>query len=147
MLMGVNAEIIGNSPFYKFNFIMGVISGILVMASNYFLIHKFGMNGAALSTLLNISIVNIARYYYINHKINMHPFSKETLKVALIGLLTFVIIYLIPNIELTMYGAYVNIALRSLIIVFVFIGSVYYFKISEDFNNIIRKGLRTIRIK
>lgn len=146
MGMGLNMEIIANSPYYKFNFILAVFSGVMVIFTNYFLIHKYGMNGAALSTFLNFGILNLIRFIYIKFKLNIQPFSKSSLTLLILGIVCYFVVSYIPDFGNSFFDLLLNIAIRSLVILLVFIGPVFYFKVSEDFNNIILKGLSSIGI-
>ena len=57
---------------------------ISVYFLNDILIDIYSINGAALSTLLVVSIFTIVKIIYIKFKLNISPYSVHSLKVLLI---------------------------------------------------------------
>jgi O-antigen/teichoic acid export membrane protein len=138
MVTGVNTEIILNSPHYKFNFILIIFSAFLLIALNYFLIPVFGMNGAALSILIILAGSNIVKYLFLLLKFRMQPFSVQTFYILLLGLTTYLIVYFIPLTGGGVFFSFLNIAIRSALIFILFGGSVMYFRLSADMDQMVK---------
>jgi O-antigen/teichoic acid export membrane protein len=143
MATGVNTEIILNSPYYKFNFILILFAALLLITSSYFLIPIYGINGAALSTLISFVVFNAIKSIFIYLKFRIHPFSSRTFIILLFASIAFSLAIFTPVVGFGLFSPFINIALRSMIIVLGFMGPVIYFKISEDVdllkNHILKK--------
>ncbi|GAL83274.1 membrane export protein [Sporocytophaga myxococcoides] len=148
MVTGSNAEIILNSPFYKINFIIVIISGVLTIAANFILIPKYDMYGAAFATFISFGIMNFIKSYIIYKKIGLHPFTKETLHIILIGGGIFLLLECVPEIgNNNIYWVLFSIGLKSFLTIMIFIFLVYYLKFSAELNNIIDMILQFIKSK
>ena len=122
---------ISTSKHYKVQIYLSFILIGLMILTNYFFIPIFGLTGAAISTTLSFLIFNIIRQIYFVYRWKMQPYRIDLLYTTLIGLLTFVIIYQIPTIKYFV----VDIILRSILVIILFGGTVYFFKISNEINN------------
>jgi O-antigen/teichoic acid export membrane protein len=141
MLSSVNYQIISISPFYRFNLYMGIITILLLIATNYLFINRYGLVGAAVGSLISMILVNSARYLFLIVKYRMSPFSFDSLKIMLLFAGVFLISELVPNVS----NLFVNAALKSTLIAVCFIPSAYFLKCSEDFNQVIDKYLNKLR--
>jgi len=73
----------------------------------------------------------------------IQPFTAKTLKLILIGVVTYFI-----GMNLSSIGnTFLDIILRSGIISLLYVGAIWYFKISEDLNELIIQGLAKVGIK
>ena len=117
-----------------------LLLGGLNVACNVFFIDSYGLQGAAIATLLSLTVYNLVKYLFIRHYMKMTPFGLNTLKVIGIGILVFAILYVMPMPESNI----VSIIVRSSLISSLFIGLVYLSKASLDFNNMIVKYGRMI---
>jgi O-antigen/teichoic acid export membrane protein len=81
---GVNYSIITYSNFFKLGAVFYFLLLILTIALNIVLIPRFGITGAAVATALVSVIHNLLRFVLIKVKLNMQPFSIESLKIILI---------------------------------------------------------------
>ena len=105
---GVNYSILIYSRHYKLGAIFYFILLLLTILLNMILIPLFGITGAAIATC-SISIIhNLLRLMFIKIKLNMQPFSINSLKIVLIILLAISIGFII-KIE----NKYVSILLRA----------------------------------
>lgn len=127
-LLGNNNAILYNSEYYRAVLLMGVVLAVLTILFNLWLIPKYGIEGAAYATFLAICIYNIVKFLYVKLKFDIQPFTGETFKVLSLLLLMGALFYFL---QFTFHPI-VNIALKSIIIVVMYIGVLYRFKISED---------------
>ncbi len=92
MMTGVNVEIIATSPKYKFNTYFNVVLAILIIILNYFFIQYWGIVGAALSTAVAMTTINIARAYYLKRAYDFRLLSLKFAKVLMIGTIFLIIV-------------------------------------------------------
>jgi hypothetical protein len=105
------------------------------------LIKAFGLVGAALATLISISLFNIIKMIFIQIKFRMHPLSIQMVYISLIAALSYFIVYFIP----LNLNPIINLLLRSAIFACCFLLPVYYLKISKDLNDVIHAGIKQIK--
>ena len=133
MITGINGTIIVNSKYYRYDLYTNIILVLTTVITNYFLILKYGIDGAAMATAISISLFNLIRLILIKVKMNMHPFSLKTIKTILLLFVMFFALDFLPN---SSY-AFVDIIWKSIVVFILFISAVMYFKLSEDINKII----------
>jgi O-antigen/teichoic acid export membrane protein len=133
MITGINGTIIVNSKYYRYDLYTNVILVLTTVITNYFLILKYGIDGAAMATAISISLFNFIRLILIKVKMNMHPFSLQTIKTILLLFVMFFALDFLPN---SSY-AFVDIIWKSIVVFILFISAVMYFKLSEDINKLI----------
>lgn len=138
MGMGTNTEIIANSNFYRWNVVIMPFFAIAVIVSNLIFIPIYGINGAAIASLISICVYNIIRFLLVKIKLNMQPFSFNTLKIIFI----LSISYLLGAFSIyTSEYALVNIIITSLQIIIPFIILILFLKPSEDLDKVIKRYL------
>ena len=133
MITGINGTIIVNSKYYRYDLYTNVILVLTTVITNYFLILKYGIDGAAMATAISISLFNLIRLILIKVKMNMHPFSLQTIKTILLLFVMFFALDFLPN---SSY-AFVDIIWKSIVVFILFISAIMYFKLSEDINEVI----------
>lgn len=85
----VNSEILVFSRYYRFNLVLTIAMSILIIAVNYLLIPIYGIEGAAIGSAFVMLIFNLVKYGYLKIQLKLDPFSKETLKILLVGIIIF----------------------------------------------------------
>jgi O-antigen/teichoic acid export membrane protein len=133
MITGINGTIIVNSKYYRYDLYTNVILVSTTVITNYFLILKYGIDGAAMATAISISLFNLIRLILIKVKMNMHPFSLQTIKTIVLIFVMFFALDFLPN---SSY-AFLDIIWKSIVVFILFISAVMYFKLSEDINKVI----------
>lgn len=136
-MLGNNNAILYNSDHYRAILFLGVFLAISTILFNWFLIPRIGIVGAALATFVAVFIYNLLKLLYVKQKLDLQPFTKETFKVIFLILLVFAIFYALQF----PFHPLVNIALKSLLIIALYIGVLYRFKISEDVFGVLSKYL------
>ena len=137
MATGINNQVIGYSKFFRFNFYAVICLALLNVVNNYLFIPNFGINGAAMATLASMVLYNLLKCSFVWWKFRMQPFSKETAYAILLGL----ILYALVHYSVTIENPFLAIALRSGLFLGLFVGAVYFLKISEDIRTFIDKHL------
>jgi O-antigen/teichoic acid export membrane protein len=130
---GVNGSIIVNSKYYKYDLITNILLVIFTVISNYILIPKYGINGAAMATALSVFLFNLIRLILIKVKMGLQPFSLKTLYTVLILLGVYGI-----SIYLPLSGnLYVDIIWKTFVVVAIFIPLLLALELSEDINKMV----------
>ena len=129
----INNQIINYSKYYRFGFYAILFMAALNISANIILIHEHQIIGAAAATLLSLSLYNIAKLFFIKWRFNMQPFSINTIWIILIASVAFLIGKLIPTTEI----AIVDILIKSIVIMAIYISAVLYFNISQEFKDLV----------
>lgn len=137
-IIGNNNAILFNSDYYRVVLVLGAFLAITTVVLNILLIPKYGINGAAIATFTSIVVYNLAKVAFVYLKFKMTPFSAETFKTII--LITFIggLFYFweFP------FHAFVNIALKSLLIVLCYTLVIYRLNFSEDISKLINKVIK-----
>ena len=135
MSIGCINNIISNSKYYYYIFWFSIISSVLAVVLNLYLIQDYGIIGAAYATFLVILIMNSLKLYLVNIKFKIHPYSYDTIKIII--LTTFIYI-IFNNLKLT-FEPVISIAVKSALILILYTLAAYIFKLSDDVNIFIDK--------
>ena len=135
MSIGCINNIISNSKYYYYTFWFSLFSSILAVVLNIYLITEYGIVGAAYATLIVLIIMNSLKLYLIKVKFNIHPFSKDTVKIIVLSVLGFVIF---SNLKLD-FDPVLNIIVKSSLVLILYTLSAYIFRLSDDVNIFIDK--------
>ena len=135
MVSGINGTIIVNSKYYRYDLYTNVILVFVTIATNYLLIPEYGIDGAAMATAISVLLFNFIRLILIKVKINMHPFSLQTIKTIVLLFAMFFALNFLPN---SSY-AFADIIWKSIVVVILFIPAVMYFNLSEDITAIVKE--------
>jgi O-antigen/teichoic acid export membrane protein len=85
----INSEILVFSKYYRFNLFLTIIMSALIIVLNYLMIPIYGIEGAAGASAIVMLLFNVVKYLFLKMKLGLEPFSKETLKILGVGILTF----------------------------------------------------------
>ena len=143
MLGGTAPQILASSKHYKVQTYLMLAFTLLVILTNYIFIPLYGINGAALATLISKLSVNIARYLIVYKLFKLQPYNYKFLLIILFLLLMLGLNYFIP----VQSNFIMDIFLRSSIIGLVFFVLIYSFNISEDINNQINQIIAKLKQK
>lgn len=136
MITGVKGIIIAVSKYYKYQSVLTVILLVLLVSTNLLLIPKFGITGAAIGSLLSMTLFNMLRIGLIYKKFRIHPFGRKTLYVIALVIMSLLIYYfLFSGISNPIMLAFLNVVL----IILVFFIPMLYFKISPEFSTLIEE--------
>lgn len=136
--LGINTAILYNSRYYGTLLLMGVVLGVLTIALNAWLIPRQGLTGAALATLLAITLYNVAKLLFVKLKFGLVPWSRNSLGIFGLALATYFLFSWIPF----NFHPILNIILKSLLIGLFYLGVVVKFRLSEDLVHLIQKRFK-----
>ena len=134
MSFGCGPAILATSSFYKITLPFSIAMAISVYFLNDVLIDLYGINGAAISTLIVLSVFTFLKVLFIKHKLKINPYNFNSIKIILIVMLMYLSISYVGF----MHSAFIDIVLRSVIVSIIYIGLIYYLNLSTAINNIIK---------
>jgi len=135
MFMGTSNQIIFNSKYYTISAYQNMAFIVLLIVTNLLFIPMYGIVGAAIASLISKFLFNLFKYIFIRAKLKLQPFNIKTAYLIVLGLSTFGISKLLP--ELPHY--LLDIIIRSLLITLVFGVGVLALNLSEDVNEWVKK--------
>ena len=135
MSIGCVNNIISNSKYYYYTFWFSLFSSLLAVILNIYLITEFGIIGAAYATLIVLAIMNSLKIYLVRVKFNIHPYSRDTIKIIILSVLTY---FVFSNLQLG-FQPVINIIVKSSLVLILYTLSAYIFKLSDDVNIFIDK--------
>ena len=138
MSMGCLNNIISNSKYYPYVFWFSVISAVLAVLLNYYLISAYGIMGAAFATLIVILFINSCKLILIYYAFNIHPYNRKSLSIIGSIFLIYGMVYSIPSIG----SPILAILLRSLAILILFLVPFYFFKWSSEIAAVLKRFSR-----
>ena len=141
MSFGCGPAILATSKFYKITLPFSIGMALSVYFLNDYLIDLMGINGAALSTLIVVALFTFLKIIYIKSKLNLSPYSFNSVKTLLIIGSLFLIF---ENISFPFKGISL-IIINSLIIGLVYTLVVYYSNLSGTLNKFLRNVLSKLR--
>jgi O-antigen/teichoic acid export membrane protein len=142
MATGVNGHIIMNSRFYRYDLYTNILLLVLTIGTNLLLIPVYGIVGAALATAISIFVYNFVKFLIVWVKFDMQPFQWNA--GAIVGIAA-VCLYISEQIPY-MINFFVDVTVRSLIILLLFTSAVILFRLSEDFQNLALESLKRLKI-
>lgn len=142
LILGNNNAIILNSKYYKSVLAFGFLLVFLMIGLNRVFIPLYGIDGAALATLLSVLVYNTIKLLFVVKRMNLYPFTDKTFKSFGIIAVSFVLFYFW---DFSFYPL-VNIFLKSVLITSFYLFFNYKLKISEEINQVINQLLRKFRL-
>lgn len=136
-LLGNNNSILFNSDYYRSILFFGVLLAALAIVFNLWLIPNYGINGAAIASFSAFFIYNTLKLGYVKLKFKILPFTNETFKV----LVLLIVVGAIFSFVSFPFHPIINIGLKSILMIVLYVGILYRFKISEDVYGVLNKFL------
>ncbi|MCC6461750.1 MAG: polysaccharide biosynthesis C-terminal domain-containing protein [Saprospiraceae bacterium] len=141
MASGLNNQLVYFSRHYRFSILSLGILAVANVAFNLWLIPIYGLNGAAISTLISVACYNVFNLFLVYRKMNMQPFSWQTLLVVGLAVGVMTAVWWVPSTGYLL----LNIGLRSGLFALGFGGLVLYFRVSADLNQLWEKALQQLK--
>ncbi|MDB5230248.1 MAG: polysaccharide biosynthesis protein [Chitinophagaceae bacterium] len=132
---GTNAQIIATSSFWRVDFTTNVIYTLLALPLNYILISRYGLLGAAYSTLISLSFYNVMRFGFLWYKFNLQPYNLKDLFTVIAAVISAGAAYFVPHI----FSAVTDIIIRSGVFLVLFVPAIYFCNVSGEITELIKK--------
>jgi O-antigen/teichoic acid export membrane protein len=143
LILGNNNAIIFNSKYYKAVLFLGLFLAFLAISLNSIFIPLYGINGAAIATLISITFYSLAKLMFVVFKMKLYPFTKNTLVSFVISSIIFLAFYFwdFPFHPIT------NIVLKSILLTLVYVFVNYKLRLSLEINHTFDKVLKRFNFK
>lgn len=132
---GINNMIVVYSKYYRVLLLFVFLLAILIVGGNLLFIPLYGINGAALSSLLGYLIINTVTVIFLYNKLGLFPFEKKIVPVSMMfgGLL--LVNYLIPVFS----SLWLDIVVRNGVIVILFLFILLRYNLSHEISETLTK--------
>lgn len=140
MATGINGIILATSAKYRWDLLFNVVLAGLTIWTNYIFIPLYGINGAALASMITLVTINLARLFFVQWVYKMQPFTFKSLFIIIIAGVALGFSYLLPYLG----HVFLDIAMRSILITFIYGGLIIGFNIYPEMNLWLRKMLKPL---
>lgn len=138
---GMNDTVLSITNYYKFNVYLSFFIVVIMFSLVKILIPRYGIYGAAWSATITLIIFNVIKFVFVWKKLGMQPFSIKTLLTIIAALPALAVGYFFPYLFEPGRHIYVHTfmdaAMRSTLIVIVFMLMLYWLKPSPDLSEYI----------
>lgn len=145
LFTGANGQIITFSSYYRFNIIAVLILAVFNLVFNYvFLVYlEWGLLGVAMATFISLTLYNVAKFLFIQFRLKLQPFSWETIKILVLGLIGFGVSFLPVNTGFSL----VDVVIRSLLGSSVFGLGLWYWGVCPEIKEMVINAWNLARDK
>jgi len=138
---GLNGAIISFSKNYKLTMYILVAAALICIGLNVILIPKLGMLGAAISYSSTMLLLNFSYWSFLTFRYKLQPFNIQFIKLIIISIMVLIIGLMLPYLN----NFFVDVPVRSLLMLSIYTILIYYFKISSDINEFINQIINKIK--
>ncbi|MBE6332995.1 MAG: hypothetical protein E7070_11995 [Bacteroidales bacterium] len=147
-MLNFGNTLISFSKYYYWTLVITIVLIFFSIGTNLFFIPLYGLNGAALATLIALSLSYIFQQALVQWKMHCHPFTWRHLLILAVVAILYVLNWLIPNVIIDgqeLLSAVADCAVRSSVLAVVAVVLIYTFHISAQVNNIVDKNIAKFR--
>ncbi|MCC9167264.1 lipopolysaccharide biosynthesis protein [Pontibacter harenae] len=142
MATGINGIILATSEKYRWDLLFNmVLAGLTIWTNSYF-IPLYGMNGAALASMISYVLINLSRLFFVQYHYHIQPFTVSSLLITAIAAAALGVSYLIPDLG----NVFLDLIVRSLIITAIYGSLTLSLKVYPELNlwllNLVKKLLK-----
>ncbi|MBF6607401.1 MAG: oligosaccharide flippase family protein [Flavobacterium sp.] len=141
LLLGNNNAIIFNSKYYKMVLFLGLLLAVLAVSLNMIFIPAYGIDGAAIATIIAIGLYSLAKLLFVVIKMKLYPFTQKTLVLLAISAVGFLLFYFWDF----RINPILDIVLKSALLTVYYVYMSYRFSVLEEANLLFDKALSMIR--
>lgn len=141
ILFSFNQEIIVFSDFYKYSLYLQVLSAVILILLNIWLLPILGLTGAGISYLIAIAFHTFMKFGLLWRKFRISPFTSAHVTLLVVSSVVLVLFLMIPF----PFNPLINIAVRSILTTILFVGVIFKLNISPDINQLIKTTFEKIR--
>jgi len=138
--VGVSQYILGTSSLYRYQTYLMLLLIIMVIITNAIMIPLWGMNGAAIASLISMAVFTFITVAILWKHYRLWPFSLLHLKATLVAVIIFALSKLIPPMSL-----YIDVIVRSSLISLLFLIAVLNLNLSDEGTQMYRKILKILK--
>jgi O-antigen/teichoic acid export membrane protein len=135
MSSGASNSILINSKHYRISLALTIFMAIFVYIGNRLSIPLYGINGAALSTLVVVVVFTYVRMAFVYRYFGVYPYDISTLKSFVVIVLIFIAS---STLQLNVHPA-ASIVLKSIFITFIYGALITVLRLSDTVNGWVAK--------
>ncbi len=141
LILGNNNAIIFNTKYYRTVLFLGVALVILTIGLNMVFIPIYGIIGSAFATLLSITLYSLAKLLFVAKKLDLYPFTNQTLYSIALTLVLFLGFYFwdFP------FHPIIAIGLKSILVTIAYVYLNYKYVISIELNEVMDNLLKKLK--
>ncbi|MDR2130917.1 MAG: oligosaccharide flippase family protein [Odoribacteraceae bacterium] len=143
LFLGFGYSLLSFSRYYRWALYLTLFVFGVTMLSNYLLIPRFGITGAAMATLCAVIITYAAQQWLVLAKIKGNPYTRESLVFLLLLVGLFGLNSLLPVAE----SPWADGIYRTAILGVTGGGALYFFHLSEEIDRLMQRILHYFFIK
>jgi len=136
--LGCLNNIITNSEYYRYLLIFSVAAASLAVILNIQFIQSYGFVGAALATLIVVTLFNFLKIVLVYSKFKIHPFGIKSIWVLLLILILYGVFF---NINLDFHPI-LSVTIKATLVGALYLGVSYFLGLSEEVNRVIDRLLK-----
>jgi len=140
---GIHGDIILSSRYYRFNLVSILFLAFISFSANYYMIPRYGLNGAAAGTLISLGFFIVLKMLFLQIKVQLHPFTKNWAKSAALVIVVLLASYWLPVISGGPLAGILSIIYRSLFVTLLLGYGMVRLRLSEEITTIYRDQLLT----
>ena len=141
MFFGLNGSIFTTSKKYTYDIYFTLFLILAVVVLNLIFIPRWGGIGAAISTTIAIVIYNLGRVFMIWKLYKIHPFTLKQFQIIGLGFITMLFGFILSRFIVNLWFL---LFFQTLLILFVFITPIYYFRLQPELLTYINNGLEFV---
>ena len=139
MIFGCGSAIISNSSFYQITLVFSILMALGVTMLNIVWIPLYGIDGAALATLVIIAGSILLKVTYLYYKINTHPLSWNMCKTLIIVGILYVVF---DSFKFTAVSPILQIVFTSALVSVVYFVIAIQLKLSNDLLRLLHRVMK-----
>lgn len=153
--LNVGATVLSYSKYYYYSLLFTIILTVSTIIMNIKLIPIWGIEGAAIASLISYLIYYTFLLTFVNWRVKVTPFSLKEFYTLLIIVSLFVIDwllqtyisgYVISSFKILIVGQILDSVLRTSLLAILGIVSIYKLRVSKQVNDIIDKFLSLLKL-
>jgi O-antigen/teichoic acid export membrane protein len=143
LILGNNNAIIFNTKYYRMVLFLGLMLVLVTFVLNVIFIPLYGIVGSAFATLLSITLYSVAKLMFVVKRLNLYPFTPQTLYSIAITFVLFILFYFwqFP------FHPIVGIVLKSILVTILYVYLNYKLVISIEINRFLDTIFTKLKLK
>ncbi len=138
---GMNEQLLSISRHYRYSFVLSLLLGAVLFGLARVLIPHYGVWGAAWASTGALGLYNVGKWLVVWKKTGLQPFTQATLRLLFAAGVALGAVFLLPQIP----NWIADVAVRTLVVVGVYLVLLLWLKPSTDFAGFAGKALRRMR--
>ncbi|GAB3817330.1 lipopolysaccharide biosynthesis protein [Pontibacter rugosus] len=131
----LNGAILATSDKYRWDLGFNIILAGLTIWTNWYFIPRYGIEGAALASMISLIFMNVARLLFVQVIFRIQPFTWHALGIVAIGAITLGASYLLPYLG----NVFLDMLIRSILITAIYATLALNLNVYPEMNAWLRK--------